>query len=330
MRPHSTGSLEIYAGGRGADASVMATATTCGVRGDTELWCWGENLKGQLARPGASPQNLPERVMGLPEGAAIVDVAIGHEHTCAALDSGRAYCWGLNDDGQLGDGTQRSRYQPNNVDNLTGIVRISAGRATTCAVTSGGELHCWGLNDVGQAGTGATSERYVLPHRVADWTDAVDVACFNDHVCARRRSGSLYCWGFDGHGEVGNGPGYDDERAPVEILPSGVVDVDVGLAFTCALTDRSEVLCWGSNWAGQVGVATMSAVPEPVLQDTSVIADPIVQIDVGSAHACVRSEGATSRVWCWGTNQGGSLGRGDDTLATDAHPGMVVGLLDPG
>jgi alpha-tubulin suppressor-like RCC1 family protein len=327
------GFTQIYAGGRGAEGStITATATTCGVRNETELWCWGENHEGQLGRAGSSGQNLPARVLGLPEGEAIVDVGIGHEHTCAAFANGRAYCWGLNTDGQLGDGTQTSRYQPDNVDNLSGIVRISAGRATTCAATEAGELHCWGGNQEGQLGIGDEARSFVLPQRVADWTDVVDVASYTDHSCTRHMDGSVHCWGVNGHGKIGNGtPSTSAERTPVEILAagSGVVDVDVGLGFTCALTDTSEVLCWGSNWAGQSGAAGTGNLHVPTHKDTSAIGDPIVSLDLGSPFACVRSVGATSRVWCWGSNNGGSLGRGDEVLMMDAQPAIVVGLLDP-
>ncbi|MCS7061308.1 MAG: hypothetical protein RMN25_09075 [Anaerolineae bacterium] len=115
------------------------------------LKCWGRNFYGQLGTGNLIGSVVPTDVAGL--GGGIVAVAAGGEHTCALNHSGGVQCWGLNDRGQLGDGTNTNRSVPTNVSGLGGpAIAIAAGYKHTCALLTDGRVQCWGANNRGQLG----------------------------------------------------------------------------------------------------------------------------------------------------------------------------------
>jgi alpha-tubulin suppressor-like RCC1 family protein len=139
------------------------------------VYCWGDNLYGQLGhKPGSSVDDVcivgipapgapcgmsPVQVQGLPTG--VTAITAGTYHTCA-IANGAAYCWGSNGFGELGDGTTTTTYQPVQVLGLTNVTAISAGAYPdpdgydmTCAVANS-DVYCWGSNAYGQLGNGTT------------------------------------------------------------------------------------------------------------------------------------------------------------------------------
>ncbi len=143
----------------GVQAISAGYGHTCAVNENGGVKCWGDNRFGQLGNGGRAwvPHPTPGDVVGLQSGARAVSA--GYHHTCAALESDGAECWGANG-GALGDGTGTDRYAPVIVVGLTGRVRaISAGGGHTCAVTQDGWVKCWGWNPFGQLGDGTTTTR---------------------------------------------------------------------------------------------------------------------------------------------------------------------------
>jgi len=124
---------------------------TCALTSVGGVKCWGANDAGQLGDGTKRDRHTPVNVSGLTSG--VVAVAAGFHHACARTGAGELKCWGANESGQLGDGTERDRHTPVNVSGLTrGLAAISAGGLHTCAVTSGGGIRCWGNNKRGQLG----------------------------------------------------------------------------------------------------------------------------------------------------------------------------------
>jgi alpha-tubulin suppressor-like RCC1 family protein len=91
--------------------------------------------------------------------ATAIAVSAGTAHSCAVLGDGQVFCWGANDQGQLGDGTTDARPLPAPVPSLTDVQQVAAGRAHTCARQRGGAIFCWGGNDAGQLGDGVTLQK---------------------------------------------------------------------------------------------------------------------------------------------------------------------------
>ncbi|MCX6538746.1 MAG: RCC1 repeat-containing protein, partial [Acidobacteria bacterium] len=260
-------------------------------------------------------------------------VAAGSYHTCALTVGGGVKCWGLNFDGQLGDGTPTSRSTPVNVSGLTsGVSAVAAGRFHTCAVTSGGGVKCWGSNQYGQLGDGTTTHRFT-PVDVSGLTSGViAVTAGYFHTCAVTSGGGVKCWGYNNSGQLGDGTshtcavtsgggvkcwgsnnlgqlgdGTTTQRVtPVDVsaLTSGVSAVDAGGYHTCALTAGGGVKCWGLNSIGQLGHGTTTQHLTPV--DVSGLTSGVIAVTAGYFHTCAVTSGGG--VKCWGYNNSGQLG----------------------
>ncbi len=150
-------------GVRGRFQSLVAgNAHTCGIMSG-EVLCWGDNTFGQLGDSSTESRPNPTRVRGLPGSA--VRLSAGAVSTCAILVDGRAYCWGQNVHGELGDGTRENRTSPSPVAGGLRFRSIYAGGALTCGFTTDGAQYCWGLNQSGELGDGTRESRSV-PTRV--------------------------------------------------------------------------------------------------------------------------------------------------------------------
>jgi alpha-tubulin suppressor-like RCC1 family protein len=177
---------------------------TCGVAEDGRAWCWGAHALGQLGNgtlPSATAGSLvPTEVSG---GLSFTVIAAGRDHTCALTSQGRAYCWGSNTSGQIGDGSTTSRPTPTAVAGTEAFLTISAGNAHTCAVTRNGRAYCWGLNESGQLGNGGT-ESTLLPVRVSGSLRFAAISAAYQHTCALTAAGGTWCWGSNSRQQLGN------------------------------------------------------------------------------------------------------------------------------
>ena len=159
---------------------------TCAVRADGTAWCWGRNDFGHLGNGTTSPfETTPQQVGGIINGVAIT---AGSEHACALLANGSVQCWGVNNAGQLGDGTQTNRSLPVAVGDLgTNAVAVSTGNGHSCALLADGSARCWGTNPQGQLGNGTTTVR-TTPVQVVNLANAIAIGAGSGHTCALRRT----------------------------------------------------------------------------------------------------------------------------------------------
>ena len=252
-------------------------------------------------------------------GETHADTAGGY-HTCVVKSDGTVYCWGTNWDGNLGNGSTDSSPLPVQVRGvggsgyLTGITQVSEGVSNTCAVKSDGTVYCWGANWSGQLGNNSTG-RSSLPVQVLD-TDGygnlagvVQVAVGAESSCAAKTDGTVFCWGFNGDGELGNNS-TSGSRIPVQVAGvsgsgnlTNISQIAAGDYNTCALKSDGTVFCWGNGENGELGNnnSRSSFVPVQVVGMGG-----ISQISVGSYHSCaLRSDGSA---FCWGANWYGELG----------------------
>ncbi|MDQ3038157.1 MAG: hypothetical protein M3Y87_37540, partial [Myxococcota bacterium] len=298
--------------------------STCAVRG-TEMWCFGSNNGSQLGlgpRPG-NDEPMPVQVPGTTSWSL---PGIGRYHSCAIDTSGALWCFGSNSQYSVGDDAPMGEVEsPVRITAFTGAVTsVSAGAFQTCAI-SAGRLSCWGWNAYGELGNGAMPARAMSPTPIgASLGTWAEVAAGEGHTCARTAAGEVYCWGcgtdcdacdfgyieggIDCTGVIGIG----DAAMTYETTPRQVQDLDAQrLAHwnhSCAIATDGELVCWGPNHRGALGVGDTEPrlVPAAVWPGTR-----WSDVTVGGEHSCALRE--TGALYCWGHNEHGQLGTGDMT-----------------
>ena len=300
-------------------ASVSASGSgwsghTCALTSSGGIKCWGLNYSGELGDGTTINRATPVDVVGLASDVAQLDT--GGNYTCATTTIGGIKCWGENGNGQLGDGTSIDQTMPVDVVGLTtGAQSVSAGRAHACAVTSSGSVKCWGSNYAGELGDGTTIDRNTPVDVIGLGSGVVAVSAAMLHTCALTSSGGVKCWGYNSSGELGDGT-TTSRSTPVDVigLTSGVTAVHSGAAdfppygtgYTCALTLRGEIKCWGGNGTGQLGDGTTISRTMPV--DVIGLTGEVEAVTTGAFHTCAVT--GNHQVWCWGSNGAGQLGNG--------------------
>ncbi|MBM4396336.1 MAG: fibronectin type III domain-containing protein, partial [Deltaproteobacteria bacterium] len=316
---------------------------TCAILSSGSGKCWGSNAYGQLGDNNEpTDSNVPVSVytpFWPPVPLLATDISAGDFHTCIARSDGWAKCWGRNNHGQLGNGTTTDSDIPVTVkasasSYFDGALKVGAGRYHSCAATSTGKAWCWGYNNYGQLGghTGNASEPYPVTVKVRNilgWYDDIayilDVTLGQNHSCLRRGTGSVYCFGRNSQGQIGNDTTTDYDYA-VHVLTLSSVgsrSLSAGDSGNCVARSDGTAWCWGDNQYGQAGDGTSAndrLVPVQV-RGISGYANALA-IATGSDHTCgLLPDGS---VQCWGANGNGQLGNGGTTASI--YPIAVSGL----
>jgi alpha-tubulin suppressor-like RCC1 family protein len=343
-RAITTGGPVAVSGVTNAVSVVAGARHACAVQADGQVLCWGENDDGEAGNGSfVGAQTVPHVVYGI---AAPDLLVAGAQHTCARSSDGTLVCWGLNEDGRLGNGSTLSSAQPRPIANLATVTKLSAGdnasfaivgndaRAwgtgfattpqsigpaldvssgnahvcilqpdrtvrcygenyrnqlgdmsttprpepgitvpmvanatgihvrgeSTCATLMDGTIKCWGLNGDGRLGIGNTNYMVGTASSVMGLSNVTKFAMGYDASCAIKADGTLWCWGANYFGQVGDGS-YQTRSAPVQILGlNGVKDVASGGAHTCAIDSAGQVVCWGLGSNGQLGTGVRSII----------------------------------------------------------------------
>lgn len=263
--------------------------------------------------------------------SAPTQAAGGAAHSCVRLANGTVRCWGLNSNGQLGNGTLVNSLTPVTPTSLAGVSQVAAGDAFTCAVTTagaGGKVKCWGLNANGQIGNGTLTRKPVPTQVTTAGTTALvgvsQIATGANFACAvisAGVNGTVRCWGANNVGQLGDNSTTQRTR-PVTVKINattalkGVTSIAAGGGSACARMAAGTVYCWGLGTSGQLGnnttVSSKVAVPVTGLTGATHVA-------VGANFACARS--STGAVRCWGNNANGQLG--DNTITNRKVPVVV-------
>src|SRR5690349_6588052 len=250
--------------------------------------------------------DAPDAMADRPFGP-VADHALGPFHTCAALEDGSLWCWGLNDHGQLGTGDREDRSLPVRLERPVDVVQVETGLAHTCARTRFGEVWCWGWSRDDQVGDGTWTSAPADPGDTrTDVLEPVEVlrdvtllAVGLASTYAVHADGGESAWGQRAFGSLGDG-GLSEGRFPSP-LP-GVTGVTHHAGGACHLREGAEVHCWGWNERGNVGDGTTVERASPV---HIFAASPATAIARAAATCAILVGGL---VRCWGDNQVGAVG----------------------
>jgi hypothetical protein len=257
----------------GTAFAEMVDIGGCGVRSDGTVWCWGSsNEAGELGTNDMTASTVPVQVQ-LSSGvlSGITNVFAGDNgnaaSVCAINASGAVWCWGSNTSGNLGTGSMASALVATPVvtgsggGQFMGVTQMSLASDHTCARTSDGSAWCWGSNNSGQVGAPLAQSQYLYPTQVPTLTGVVAVAATEGDSCAVLNDGSVWCWGDDSSGQLGNGTSTSTPSAtPTRVVtgPSGsplggIKQVATYGTQTCAINTSDAMLCWGAGFNNQVG-----------------------------------------------------------------------------
>jgi Regulator of chromosome condensation (RCC1) repeat len=244
---------------------------------------------------------------------SVASLAVGTFHGCAVSSAGQAQCWGGNEYGMLGDGTNVGpRTTPVLVtgSNTLDAGTLSSGYTHSCALRSGRAV-CWGLNFFAALGVGTAGLFANQPVTVgnASTPSFVKLSAGGYHTCGLTAAGAAWCWGWNQDRQTGQ-PTSSAELLPIAVAAGPLVftQITAGESHTCALTAAGEAYCWGGNGRGELGsdpavIGTQSATP--VLVPGGHV---FASIDAGTLHTCgVTTAGAA---YCWGSQEYGQLGNG--------------------
>lgn len=319
----------------------------CALLSTGEVRCWGQDAQGQLGDgvDDAADETTPVTVQGIDGIAAkAVQIAVDGYSTCAVLDDGSAWCWGYDAREILGndDLVVENQSAPTQVSGIDGTNKIAVEIAIAvyhaCVRLESGAVECWGSNGFGQLGNGITSSAIVQTPTLVpaldgstDKKSAVSLSISSSFTsCVITKTGELACWGDDLTGAIGDG-GTDLEAktnpTPVLRASRSIVDISAASSHACAVDSNGAAFCWGSDTWGQLGngdeAETEQISPVPVTDLDGIAAKAIAIQSHGAASCAILDTGAMK---CWGSDNYGQLGDGDDGQALESTPVDVMGL----
>jgi alpha-tubulin suppressor-like RCC1 family protein len=289
---------------------------------DGSVWAWGWDISGQLGDAGTVNRQGPVQVGGSAL-AGVTTIAAGSTHSLALKKSdGTVWAWGSNGSGEIGDGTTVNREAPVQLLGLSGIVAIAGGSFHGLALKRDGTVWAWGRNDAGQLGDGTTMPSTTgrpTPAPVRGLSGVVAVVGGQKHSLALRGDWSVWAWGTNASGELGDGT-TTDRLTPVRVGGlSGVAAIAAGITNSLALKRDGSVWAWGGNSYGELGDGTTTDRLTPV--PVSGLSD-VVSIAAGAQHGYALKRDRS--VWAWGQNDYGAVG--DGTWTQRLTPVPVSGL----
>lgn len=303
----------------------LGYSTACAQTLTGEFLCWGNNevslLGNEKPSRSVTPSLISSEVQSIALSAAGASPTTMGGQFCRIMNNASLWCGGLNESGQIGDGTTEKRYHPQLIDLGTNYSKVStAHNSHTCGITTAGLLKCWGKNTHGQLGDGSISTTSV-PKAVNSMSLFDQIATGSDtnfagFSCAIATTGALYCWGYNNYGQIGDGTTtYKSTPQNIDV-GTNYSQVSVGYSHACGITTAGDLKCWGRNQNSQIYISGTQYTSPLTLEVGTVYS----QVSVGGDSSCAVTNAGTLK--CWGNNAYGVLGNGS-TTGTVSLPTIV-------
>jgi alpha-tubulin suppressor-like RCC1 family protein len=310
-------------------------AHTCALDNNDKAYCWGYGFFGQLGNIISNNDSDVPLPVTLPTlGITWKSISAGGNHTCAIDNNDKAYCWGDDQYGQLGDSgmSNASKNTPSPVTlpiGTTSWKSISAGSFHTCAIDNTNKAYCWGRESNDQLGDGGSNTSQSSPSLVLGGYTWKSISVNGYNTCAIDTNDKAYCWGNNGFGQLGNGGGNTDSNVPSPVtLPTiGTTwkSISVGFFQICAIDNSNQAYCWGDDLYGQLGNGGVLTASQntPSLVDVSALPIGTTWKSIGADgnHTCAIDN--NNKAYCWGYDVFGQLGDGGMTNANKNTPSPV-------
>lgn len=325
--------------------SVFGWSTTCAVRIDGSLWCWGENSSGIFGR-GHNLLATPEPVR-IDNNFDWKAVSVGSTHICGIKTDSTLWCWGNNDKGQLGLGAVSHIDQPVKIGVFENMEMVYSGEEHSCGLKQDGTMWCWGMGTYTPVQIGTSSNWITIEGRCAlnssgelwcwddfrdsdgivlidntGWRDIDISGGWDKATCLiKQDDGSRWCWGINTDGRLGNGTTSDVPVLSQMGKDTGWVDLSGGADHICGLNEDKTISCWGYDRfrIGAGGNVDHQLYPQPIYGNKQWL-----QLDTGSVHSCAIRDDHS--LWCWGRGDDGQLGTG--RTGNDASSNIPVAVTN--
>ena len=316
---------QVFAGNR--------SGTAFGLIDDGTLYGWGYNPQGQIGNRTTtdSAHPTPVTVSGALAGKTVTQVAVGGASTLALASDGTLYSWGSNAQGQLGVGTSTSSNTPVAVT-MTGalagkkVAHISGGQDWFVALTTDGGLYSWGNNADGQLGNGLSQSSNVpvaVDMTAIGSKTITSVSAGRLHTLALASDGTVYGWGGNSAGALGNGTTTSSPR-PTPVTPAGtpmagkvITSISAGTYFSFALASDGTTYGWGLNNSSQLGNGTAANSLTPVAITTSGALNGKSVVKLAATSGGASAVTADGGIYSWGINGAGQLGNGSNVASSN-------------